>query len=526
MLTVVNVDSIHSGLCSAFQHVHTIELRESPLGAGSFGDVYDCVSINGASPDPPQVVKILRDNGNGSADKGFETIRKLQQKIIENNEGLSALQKPRLESLPALRALPQFSFLGEMDGRQVLGYSADRLDPEEYISFSMILEDSQLRGEYLTLTIDDRLLLATEMVEGFQALAEMSFIHADINAPNLLINIKDCHLAIIDYDSGAVTDAPDDKPTTFGKKDDWLAPEIQDQMNPQTPQQITVKVDLFTDTWAVFIGIHHLLFLCHPLFYLESLSSSNIRSYLEAYQWPSIDTIYPLFSSFVEPKIYHRYRDLLNLVPDAVLRKLSVTMNKGFREPTLRTSYKQWALTLRAVQRGPEIAYFIADKETIVAGMRTRLSWSVSGAHKVLIDNGIGEVDLDECLDLTLTESQLYTLTARARNGESVSAYVSVRVWPVPVLRSLQVPTCSIRQRISLHTPRTAPPQIHIPVTLSLGVHVTEPALKRGAAERLEVVRARMPTRIPKAPGSRRARLDSIFNQLKSTISQLVGDLK
>lgn len=521
MSIVTNIDSFHSGLRPSFRYIHTMELAGPIFARGGFGEVYACLSINGATPASAQAVKILRDNGFGSARKGFEAIRKLQGKIRESNARRAASGQPGLESLPALRALPQFSFIGEMDGRQVLGYAADRLDTEGYVSLSAILDDyHEGYSPYERLSMEDRLLLATELVEGFQALAEMSFIHADINAPNLLVNVEDCHLAIIDYDSGAVTDRPDEQPTTFGKRDEWLAPEIKEQMVMQPTTGAAVRVDRFTDTWSVFIGIHHLLFLFHPLFFFSTyVTRESVESYLERYEWPEIAADDPLFLSGLEP-LYRQFRGDLAALPAALVQKLKATMNDGHSDPRLRTSYQQWALVLRATQRGPEIAFFVADPETLVEGARTRLSWRVAGAHQVSIDQGIGAVDATGSIELSPSAGTTYTLSARARNGVSVTEYTSVRVWPIPVVRSVAVPTCHIYQQVSLRALPAAIPPIRLPIAIDLAVQVREPSLKRGAVEAVQAVHARTPRRFPRLAVRLGGQISALFDQLRSATTR------
>jgi serine/threonine protein kinase len=519
MPSIFNVVSFHSGLHDGFRNVHTMVLEEPALGSGSFGDVYVCTSINGASPPLPQAVKILHDDGTDKHQRGFETIQKLQQQIRETNVRRAAAGQPGLESMPALRALPQFSFLGEMDGREVLGYSATLLDTKDYIPFDKIVgmqAQPELLECFFTLSTDERIILAAEMTEGGKALTEMSFIHADINAPNLLIDIEHCHLAIIDYDSGAVMD---DRPTTFGKRDLWLAPELHERM----AQQDTAEADTFTDRWSVFIGIHHLLFLGHPLFFFNDyISRQSVSAYLDRYRWPHITTDDPLFNPNIG-SAYEDYLFALTDLPTPLQKELSTTMNDGFLDPAMRTSYQQWASVLRAAIRGPEIAEFSADWPSIFAGMSTRLSWSVSGAYKVFLDHGIGEVDPNGQVEVSPTETRIYTLTALTRQGESVTKCLTVRLWPLPELRAISVPSCNVDLRVSLRALGTMP-QIHLPVTVDLGVNVVEPSAQAAQAG-FEAAQERTPKRFP-GLRPRVGRMIAVFNQLKSQFDELIGDVR
>lgn len=464
MPTVFNVLSFHSELHPGFRHVHTLELEEPALGSGNFGDVYVCTAINGLPPPLPQVVKILREDGTDSCQRGFDTIRKLQQKIIERNAIRTAARQPNLQSLPALRALPQFSFLGEMGGQQILGYSATRLDEEGYIPLAKILDaenHSDLFELYSRLSFEERILLAADMAEGFQALAELPFLHADINAPNLMLDLEHCHLAIIDYDSGAVGD---NEPTTFGKQDDWLAPEIVDWMASRTHRGITSQLSPWTDRWAAFIGIHHLLFLGPPLFFFNTyVTNSAVAAYLKDHEWPRIDSDHPLFDPAVRP-VYDDYLAGFGGLPQPLQEALRFSINEGFFKPGERRSYQQWASALRASLRGPEISLFTASRGAVASGMATRLSWSVSGAYQITIDHGIGPVDPNGSLEIYPTETRVYTLTARTRQGELVNRRLAIQVWPLPELRSIQVPSCSIDQRIALRVLQSGPPRIHLPV--------------------------------------------------------------
>jgi serine/threonine protein kinase len=513
MPKVSNIESFHSDLHPGFQHVHSMDLGEV-LGAGSFGEVYVCDSINGSPPSLPQVVKILRDDGTDAYRRGFDTIRKLQQQILESNAQRTAAGRPRLESLPALQALPQFSFLGEMNGRQVLGYSATRLDTEGYVSFAEIIEepDSEPAARYLTLTFTESMVLAAEMVEGFQALSEMSFVHADINAPNLLVDIERCHLAIIDYDSGAMDGG---SPTTRGKQGDWMALEIN--------EDITAKVDHLTDRWSVFVGIHYLLFLYPPLFFFNThITSDSVRTYLRDCQWPNIPLDHPLFNPEVA-SAYSQYFQFFDELPGEIKKELSSTLNEGFFNPSARTSFQQWASILRAAIRGPEILSFEASPGSVVASIPTLLAWSVSSAYEVSLDHGIGEVAAEDSREVYPTQTCVYTLTARTRHGESVSRRLTVFVWPFPELRSMRIPTCSVEQRFSLSVLPAPLPKIDLPVHVDVGIHINQPSFRTEAAAEIESARTRAPRRFPGLQLSGRKTFAGIFHQLKNKIVDMTG---
>jgi serine/threonine protein kinase len=524
MAFVVIFDSFSSGLQPGLQRVHALQLGDS-LGRGNFGEVFACERIHGAPSASPMVVKIFRDNGLGSEKKGIQTIRRLQEKIIETNQKRMADGRPELQSLPALRALPQFSFSGEMDGRQVNGYAANRLDLAGYVPLSTLREEEEQIDRYAAIGMEDRLQIATELAEGLQALTdEMSFIHADLNPPNVLVNVEECHLAIIDFDSGSVMEGQHEPPTTVGKRGQWLAPEIAEELEAQAANCI-VKVSRLTDAWAACVGIHDLLFMLDPLFFLRTATRPTVETYLAKYEWPAIAFEDSLAARVYEPA-YWPYREQLDALPEPLIGKLKAAINPGFLQPNLRPSFQQWGMVLRAAQRPPQIETFVADPESIVAGMRTRLSWRVHGERAVSIDNGIGPVEPQGSIEILPAEDQRdqrYTLTVCGRNGDSISRSLVVRVWPVPVLRWLAVPTCRIDQRIVLRALPTFP-EINLPIRLDLSVRAGESPSPTTAGARVAEARARLPTGLPRGPAFRGAWLNDLFQQLRNELNSLTGD--
>lgn len=77
----------------------------------------------------------------------------------------------------------------------------------------------------------------------------------------------------------------------------------------------------------------------------------------------------------------------------------------------------------------PEIDFFSADTHFLIEGNTTNLSWVVSNADTVTIDQGIGEVDLSGSHAVSPTEKTTYTLTATS-GTESETAEVTINVMP------------------------------------------------------------------------------------------------
>jgi hypothetical protein len=74
-----------------------------------------------------------------------------------------------------------------------------------------------------------------------------------------------------------------------------------------------------------------------------------------------------------------------------------------------------------------EIEYFIADPSEILLGQQARLRWKVMNADSVVIDNGIGPVQLEGETIVSPEVTTVYTITA-TRGGQVITAQAEITV--------------------------------------------------------------------------------------------------
>lgn len=455
-----------------FISVKSFDIEDKPFDSGAFGEVYFCNSVNGIALKSPQVLKIFLDDGSGSAQRGFETIVKLQEQIITYNISLKRQNEKPVEQINALGALPQFSFEGVINGNKVLGYSANLLSKKDWLLFGNIFNEEdlqkrkELRNKFYNLPLDHRLKMAFDLAEGFSHLGKMKFIYADLNPKNFFVNESKGQLCLIDFEGGAVNENPE----TYGKPGEWLAPEIQEQLLKNNSP--IIKVDLNTDTWAVAIGIHFMLFHFHPLFFLKVRGRKEMNEYFRKFQWPNIDKNHSNFRSELEG-VYDLYLDKLqNQIPKELFKAFADTINKGYSNPNLRLSYKQWINAIKGLMQPPSISKFEADNSIIIDGIPVLLSWDIdSKAHTVLINNGIGDVTGINEIRILPNKNTTYTLKVIGHFGETEKS-IDISVFPTPMIKTLQIPTPIFNHQTSISNFKIESPNIDLGVNLNPNIFV------------------------------------------------------
>ena len=330
--------------------INELGLKPKPIGEGAFGEVYECISIDNKTIPQSLAVKIFFNQNPNKAPETYRTILQLQQRMSDYESNSS---NKRLNQIESLSTLPRITFQGILNGKKVYGYITKFLAAPNWIGFNRLFDEENLEKRkklkelFYRKSFNDKVSLAIQLIEGFQALRTMSFIHADLNPHNLFINLKTNNLAIIDFDSGAITNQGSSEAETFGKLGDWLAPEIRNQLIKSG--QGRVKVNLYTDSWAVAVGIHAMFFWAHPLFYLKSQGKIDMKEYFYQYDYPSIDSNHNNFRiEYLD--VYKKYNTFLNTLPHELLSAFKMSFNGGFYTPSKRLSYSQW---LRVLEKAP-----------------------------------------------------------------------------------------------------------------------------------------------------------------------------
>jgi serine/threonine protein kinase len=447
--------SLHKTLSSQlhplFEQLLSLQLEDKPFDSGAFGAVYFCHSANGQPLPVPQVVKLLIDDGSGSARSGIRTIQNLQEKIILHNAQLRTSGQKPIEQVNCLLALPQLSFEGSFQGRTVFGYVQNKLDTREFVLFKDFFDEPDpvrkkaLREAFHKTPIPDRLRLALDLVEGFQVLRDMAYIHADLNPKNLFIRLHPPALVLIDYDSGVVVNDVQDQADTFGQLGGWIAPEIQAQLMQQ--QSGRIRVDLNTDTWAVAMAIHYLLFLFHPLDFLRVRGEKQMKQYFSRFRWAEFDPSDANFRTELT-QTYQKYRQLLqSQLPAPVLKAFDVTINEGYFNPGKRVTYRQWArvLTEKTQPKAARILSFLSQKLQVLPGENVTISWQVRNAVKVSLN---GQVQPEQgSFTFQPQTSTNFVLEAVGTDGKAVTDQLTVKVQGTQQAQPIQPP-----QAIQLQT--------------------------------------------------------------------------
>jgi serine/threonine protein kinase len=477
MKTILVSNFLSTNIYSEFQNVNTIEIGNDPIAEGAFGEVYLCISINNQTLTNPQVIKIFKEDSHNKQNHNYDTIVKLQKKLdLKNKNLIKAKQRTILEEYPALKAIPQLSFKGKLNNKEIRGFASNNLKKLGFEEFIQILDNDNLYKNYQKIGIDKKMLISYHFISAFKLLNEIFFIHADLKPEAIFINTITNECAIIDYDSGAIAEKATDAPNVWGAPNDWVAPEIWEQLKLVNTNGIQkIKVNLLSDLWSVSVGVHYLLTTTHPLFYLSELSPRVTNQYFTKYKWPNIDENENYFNK-QNATIYKPIVNWLeNVLPKQIYSEFEKTMNYGYNNPVNRTTYNQWEKVLLNVQAPPKIIQFISDRDIIIDGIPVKLSWHVEGFYKLFLIDNSSSIDVTTLSEINLMPNidSKFVLKAHGHFGEDIKE-IHIRVFPLPVIKTLLIPTPQFNHHLNLSNLHISTPNINVGVELNQSVFKTD----------------------------------------------------
>lgn len=426
---------VNTGIHPAYDSIVSIEIENAPFGGGNFGDVYNCISINGNAINTPQVIKVYKESFPGSADDNAQTIIRLQNKIKGLNIDLKANGKNLFVEYPALKGIPQFSFEGALNGKLIKGFSSDNLTSLGFEEFEKILSTPKLLDKFYDIPVERKIYFAYQLASAFKKLDEFKYIHADLKEGAIFLNLNTHELAIIDYDSGVITENSNDKPNTWGAIGDWVAPEIYEQLG-KIKHGEKINVDIFTDRWSVAIGINYLISGIHPTFFLKNQGTIYYPMYFgNNNKWPNVEASAPYMKTGCA-SLYDQYLNFLNTkIPPQIKEKMANTINFGYKNPVARTSYHEWQTVLQSIQKPPVVKFLTITRKEILAGENVVFAWSAENTISVEID-GVGVFSSIDKKSIKPTKSTTYKIIFKGYYGV-ITEEININVTPSPKFKEL-----------------------------------------------------------------------------------------
>lgn len=103
------------------------------------------------------------------------------------------------------------------------------------------------------------------------------------------------------------------------------------------------------------------------------------------------------------------------------------------------------------------IEFFTANKIVILESQEAELSWKVSNAKSVTIDNGLGNVSNEGKIKVSPSTNTTYIITAMNELGLKTTSQIVIKVNPLPKVTQIIIPTININNSISLTFNRKIP---------------------------------------------------------------------
>lgn len=271
--------------------------------------------------------------------------------------------------------------------------------------------DGLLFKDYIEKNLTNSILLvslADNFLKMCQDLRDNNISHGDLQEGNILVTEKGS-IKLVDYDSICI-------PEIEGQKE--LVTGLKGYQHPSRFKggKATLKADYFSEL----------------IIYLSILAVAEKAELWNKYQVR--DTQYLLFSET-------DFNDLENSVIYKDLLGLSLKIDKLLEIliEYIKIKHYKDLKPLYIYLESPIIKHFTSNKEVLIQGSEISLSWEVENALKVIINNGLDEVEYSGSITLKLQDNFEFILTAIGFN-ETIVKKLEIKVFPTPIIKSIQVP--------------------------------------------------------------------------------------
>lgn len=293
--------------------------------------------------------------------------------------------------------------------------------------------DGLLFKEYIEINLNNTLVL-TSLADNFlkmcQDLRDNQISHGDLQEGNILVT-KNGEIKLVDYDSICIPEIEGQEEFVTGLK------------GYQHPSRFkggkaSLKADYFSEL----------------VIYISILAIAEKPELWTKYQIK--DTQYLLFSEndFEDLETSAIYKDLFGL--SLKIDKLLAIILE-YLQTELYTDLKPFPIYLKP----PIITVFTSDKDVLIQGSEINLTWEVENALKVSINNGVNEVEHSGSITLKPQDNFEYTLKAIGFN-ETVVRKLDIKVFPTPIIKSIQVPIPIFEKTTNLEVNLPEFPQIEL----------------------------------------------------------------
>lgn len=335
-----------------------------PLGSGGFGTVSSC---SWAGSGDGQVIKTFEGGGNANA----AALVLLLAALVAAGEPASPGNAVGIPWWVGTVKLPT--------GATVPASIGLDLSEAGYMQLDAVLDDPAAAAAHRQAPLAARVQLARSLASCYQPLDRVGFVHADINAENVFIDLIRMRAAFIDYDSGALLRSGGKPPLTAGKADEFLAPEL---IGPDGRPD-ALRVSPLSERWAFGFAISYLLWGAHPLFFLRNTGPDTLREYAANHTWPDLPASDPLFLSS-NAAFYRSWLLTVADLPSGAIDCFRRLVGPGIDDPAVRPSAIDWLDAL--LEKAPTIDLISVDSPCVEPGEPVVLTWSASGVSTVDIE--------------------------------------------------------------------------------------------------------------------------------------------